>query len=65
MGRFADYGCMSLDAVFQGSLFANDFLCDSVAETADWEAIDDAVLDKLQAALRTVFDGFPFARPRR
>ncbi len=52
---------MSLDAVFQGSLFANDFLCDSVAETADWEAIDDAVLDKLQAALRTVFDGFPFA----
>ena len=52
---------MSIDTAFQGSLFANDFLCDSVAETADWEAIDDAVLDNLQAALRTVFDDFPFS----
>ena len=61
MGRFADYVCMSLDAAFQGSLFANDFLCDSVAETADWQAIDDAALDNLEAALRAVFDDFPFA----
>ncbi len=52
---------MTLDAAFQGSLFANDFLCESVVETADWEAIDDAALDDLQAALRTVFDVFPFA----
>ena len=52
---------MSLDTAFQGSLFANDFLCESVSRTADWEAIDDAALDDLQAALRTVFEGFPFA----
>ena len=52
---------MSLDAAFQGSLFANDFLCDSVSRTADWEAIDDAALDNLEAALRAVFDDFPFA----
>ena len=43
---------MSLDTAFQGSLFANDFLCDSVSRTADWEAIDDAALDNLEAALR-------------
>ena len=61
MGRFVDYGCMSLDTAFQGSLFANDFLCDSVAETDDWEAIDDDALDNLRAGLRTVFDAFPFA----
>ena len=52
---------MNIDAAISGSLFANDFLCDSVAETADWEAIDDAALDDLQAALRTVFDVFPYA----
>ena len=52
---------MSLGAAFQGSLFASDFLCDSVAETADWQVLDDAALDDLEAALRTVFDGFPFA----
>ena len=52
---------MSLDAAFQGSLFANDFLCESVSRTADWEAIDDAALGTLEAALRTNFDGFPFA----
>ena len=52
---------MSLDAAFQGSLFANDFLCDSVTETADWRTIDDAALDDLEAGLRAIFDGFPFA----
>ena len=52
---------MSLDAAFQGSLFANDFLSDSIAETADWQALDDAALDELEAGLRAIFDGFPFA----
>ena len=61
MGRFVDYGCMSLDTAFQGSLFASDFLCESVTETADWQALDDAVLDNLEAALRAIFDDFPFA----
>ena len=51
---------MSIDAAFQGSLFANDFLCESVAETPDWQGIDDATLDDLEAALRAIFDDFPF-----
>ena len=50
---------MSLDTAFQGSLFANDFLCESVAETADWQGLDDAALDDLEAALRAVFEPFP------
>ena len=50
---------MSLDAGFQGSLFANDFLCDSVTETGIGAPIDDAALDDLEAALRTIFDDFP------
>ena len=52
---------MSINAAFQGSLFANDFLCDSIAETPDWQGLDDAALDNLEVALRTVFDGFPYA----
>ena len=42
---------MSIDARFQGSLFANDFLCDSVAETLDWQGIDDDALDGLETSL--------------
>ena len=52
---------MSLDTAFQGSLFANDFLRDSIAETSDWQGLDDIALDNLEGALRTVFDGFPYA----
>ena len=52
---------MSLDSAFQGSLFANDFLCDSVADTLDWQAIDDSALGGLEAALRTIFGPFPIA----
>ena len=46
---------MSLDTAFQGSLFANDFLCDSVTETADWQAFEvDEIPEDL--ALRTFQD---------
>ena len=50
---------MSIDAAFQGSLFANDFLCDTVAKTPDWQAIDDAALEDLETALRAIFERFP------
>ena len=50
---------MSIDAAFQGSLFANDFLCDTVAGTPDWQAIDDAALDGIETALRAIFERFP------
>ena len=52
---------MSLDTAFQGSLFASDFLCESVVDTLDWQAIDEGALDDLEAALRAIFDDFPFA----
>ena len=57
-----DQGCKSIDTEFQGSLFANDFLSESVSETADWQTLDDAALDGLQAALRVIFDSFPTGR---
>ena len=50
---------MSIDAAFQGSLFANDFLCDTVAETPDWQALNDAALETLEAGLRAIFQHFP------
>ena len=50
---------MSIDASFQGSLFANDFLCDTVTGTPDWQAIDDAALDSLETELRAIFERFP------
>ena len=50
---------MSIDAAFKGSLFANDFLRVTVAETPDWPAIDDAALDDLEAELRAIFERFP------
>ena len=50
---------MSIDTRFQGSLFANDFLCESVAETPDWQALDDAAVVTLEAGLRAIFERFP------
>ena len=50
---------MSIDVAFQGSLFANDFLCDTVAKMPDWQAIDDAALDGVEAVLQALFEHFP------
>ena len=44
---------------FQGSLFSEDFLGGSIAQLADWRALDDAALDGVESALRGLFDGFP------
>ena len=54
-------GRMSIDTPFRGSLFANDFLCESIIGSPDWQAIDDSALDALKASVRDVFDGFPIA----
>ena len=53
---------VSIESAVQGSLFAHDFLTESVAELADWQALDDAALDDLDGALRTLFDRFPTAQ---
>ena len=53
---------MSIESAVQGSLFAHDFLTESVVQLADWQAIDDAALDALDGELRAVFDRFPTAQ---
>ena len=50
---------MNLDTPFQGTLFVNDFLSESIVDTPDWQAIDDDALATLEASLREVFDHFP------
>ena len=50
---------MTTGRPFQGSLFAEDFLRESIKNLADWSAIQDAEIDELEAALHSVFDGFP------
>ena len=35
-----------IESAVQGSLFAHDFLTESVVELADWQALDDAALDE-------------------
>ena len=52
---------MSLDTAFQGSLFASDFLSDAITRLPDWQELDDASLEDLEAALRAIFDRFPAA----
>ena len=52
---------MNIDAAFQGSLFASDFLCDAITRSPDWQELDDASLEDLEAALRAICDRFPAA----
>ena len=52
---------MSIATPFQGSLFANDFICDSIVGTPDWKVIADSELDTFGASVRDVFNGFPIA----
>jgi hypothetical protein len=49
-------------AVFQGSLFSNDFVQDSIRRMPDWASIDDAHIDSLRVDLRRIFDHFPIAQ---
>ena len=58
---YEDRGRMSIATPFQGSLFVNDFLCESVTELPDWQAIDVGALATLDASVRDVFEGFPIA----
>ena len=36
---------MSINNPFHGSLFANDFICESIVGTPDWKVIDDSEFD--------------------
>ena len=44
---------------FQGSLFAEDYLRESIVGTPDWLNLDDTTLDALEAGLREFFARFP------
>ena len=52
---------MRIATPFHGSLFANDFLRDSVTHLDDWRNISAASLDTLESSARDVFNGFPSA----
>ncbi len=51
-----------IEPAFQGSLFTNDFLCESVARLPDWESLSDFAIAKLARDLRQIFDRFPAAK---
>ena len=50
---------MRIGEVFKGSLFSGDLLADSIVQSDDWLAFDDAALDDLEAVFRAMFDRFP------
>ena len=50
---------MSTDTPFQGSLFAHDFLQESVTRLGDWRDLGADAIDTLEASLRDVFARFP------
>lgn len=50
---------MTIGNAFQGSLFAHDFLHDSITRLTDWAAVDDAALEAFRDSVRSVFDRFP------
>ena len=50
---------MSIAIPFQGSLFVNDFLCESITESPDWRAIDDGALATFGVSARGILNRFP------
>ncbi len=51
---------MNNGRIFRGSLFANDFLRETIAESTDWRNLDPETLDTLENDLREIFERFPF-----
>lgn len=51
-----------LDPAFQGSLFSNDFVCETIARLPDWSGVDDDAAKALARDLRGIFDRFPVSR---
>ena len=50
---------MTMVRPFEGSLFAEDFLRETIAELRDWRDLADEGLAGLEAALRGLFNRFP------
>ena len=51
-----------MNEVFQGSLFTNDFLTQSISANADWAQFDNAAIDTLARELQAIFAKFPVAQ---
>ena len=50
-----------IDPAFQGNLFSDDFLCDSIAGLPEWAAFDDSAASALASDLAALFRRFPVA----
>ena len=48
-----------MENLSRGGLFANDVLCETVAGTGDWRALDGAALDALERDLGAILARFP------
>ena len=46
---------MTMGRLFEGSLFAEDFLCEAITELRDWRGVADEQLADLKAALRGLY----------
>jgi hypothetical protein len=53
---------MVSDNVVRGSLFSSDFVAETIARTAEWQAITDADLSALHTDLTRIFTAFPTAQ---
>ncbi len=53
---------MSIESICLGSLFAHDFLSESIVDLDDWQTLDDTSLENLENALQAIFNQFPTAR---
>ena len=50
---------MSITTPFHGSLFVNDFLCESITKLPDWQEIDDSTLDTFEVSSQHILSRFP------
>ena len=50
---------MTMGRLFEGSLFAEDFLREAITKLRDWRGVADEELADLEAALRGLFSRFP------
>ena len=50
---------MSITTPFHGSLFVNDFLCESITKLPDWQKIDDSTLDTFKVSSQHILSRFP------
>ncbi len=50
---------MNVEDIFRGTLFARDFLTESIADSDEWKSIADKELDTLEGALVSILDAFP------